>query len=98
MQETMDIYQTQSQKRKEKLMSMNPTLLESMELTNADKGQSNAYAGAAPKTQKHQNVVEIIKKQLSQKRDDGEQMLKPTKAALFGIHVRFADMERRSKR
>jgi hypothetical protein len=25
-------------------------------------------------------------------------MLKPTKAALFGIHVRFADMERRSKK
>jgi hypothetical protein len=32
---------------------MNPTMLESMELANGDKGHSMAYAGAAPKTQKH---------------------------------------------
>jgi hypothetical protein len=70
-----------------------------MEITNGGKGASNQFNSAqGPSTAKHKNVIQILKDNISRTKPPDESYLKPTKAGLYGLHVRFTEIQSQMKK
>jgi hypothetical protein len=73
------------------------SLEEFMGQVNSDQGYSRQKKEDTS-NQPHKNVIQIIKNKISRTRPDDYEELKATKAALYGILVRFNDIDVRGNR